>query len=191
MTPQALTEMIKTIAANYRYTYKDCSEDVMQRMLVSWYEALIEYTDEQVQSAFRMCLRKCKTPPSIADVVERIEKAMDLKRPSKSEIWEQLMSAVRETQKYVYVKEGGMRPMYKLKNKECKDIFASLPASVKKWVGFDTFCSYAEMSATALGVERARFMKEIDDIRETIREVRQISVMEHLLISGQVPKIGD
>lgn len=191
MTAEALTEMIKTISANYRYTYKDCPEEVMKRMLVSWYEALISYDDEIVKKSFMICLRKCKNPPSIADIVERIEKIQDLKRPSKAEVWERLLKAVDETKKQVHVKDWGYRPLYKLKNTECKNIFVSLPVSVQKWVGFDCFCSYAEMSASALSMERTRFMKEIDELQETLREVRQISVVEQLLTSGQIKVIGD
>ena len=184
MTAYCLTEMIKTIAANYRYTYKDCPEETMQRMMVSWHESLKAYEDEEVLKAFRVCLLKCKAPPTIADVVERVERARDLKRPSKAEIWENLMDAVDKTKRQVFVgHEYGYKPLYWLKNDECKRIFADQPQSVRKWLGFNAFCALAEMSNTALNVERARFMKEIDAISETIREQQQIAMSELLPIS--------
>jgi hypothetical protein len=185
MTAETINEMMKTIAANYRYTYKDCTDDTMQRMMVSWFESLREYTDEEGVKAFRVCLMKCKQPPTIADLVEKIEKARDLKRPSKSEVWESVLLAVNETKKQVFTEQYGWRPIFELKNEECKKIFSSLPQSVKKWLGFDAFCSYGDMSATSLNVERSRFMKEIDGIRETIREQRQIAMNELLLIGGK------
>ena len=150
----------------------------------AWFESLRDYTDEEVIKAFRICLKKCKTPPTIADIVEKIEKARDLKRPSKAEVWEQLLQAVDKTKKSVFVEDRGFRPLYVLKNDECKSIFYTLPKCVRKWLGFDTFCGYAEKTATALDVERARFMKEIDEIRETIREYEQISTNELLKIKG-------
>ena len=189
MTANVLNEIMKMIAANYRYTFKDCPEENMQRMMVSWHESLKDYTDEEVLKAFRICLLKCKQPPTIADFVERIEKARDLKRPSKAEVWEQVLKSVFELKRSVYVPERGYRQLYTLKNDECKQIFSGLPLSVKKWLGFDAFCSYAEYSATALNVERARFMKEIDEIRETIREHKQIE-MNKLLPLGQFKQIG-
>lgn len=182
MTAETINEMTKTIAANYRFTYKDCTDDAMKRMMVSWFECLQDYTDEEGWKAFRICLRKCKNPPTIADIVEKIEKARDLKRPSKSEVWERILKAVAETKKQVYSNECGWRPMYKLKNEECRKIFSGLPQSVKKWLGFDAFCSYGDMNATALNVERARFMKEIDEIRLAIREDRQMALNDVLMI---------
>lgn len=188
MTANALNEMMKTIAATYRYTYKDCPEETMQRMMVAWFESLRDYTDEEVLKAFRICLRACKTPPTIADIVEKVEKARDLKRPSKSEIWEQILKAVNETKRQVHSELYGWRPIYKLKNEECRKIFARLPQSVKKWLGFDAFCAYGEMSGTSLNVERARFMKEIDEIRQTIRDQKQIATNE-LLSFGRASRV--
>ena len=185
MTANALNEMLKTIAATYRYTFKDCPRETMERMTVAWFESLRDYGDEEVLTAFRICLLKCKTPPTIADVVDKIEKARNLKRPSKAEVWERVIKAVSETKKQVYSEQWGYRPLYKYKNDECKKIFAGLPPSVKKWLGFDAFCSYGEMNTTSLNVERARFMKEIDEIRETMREQKQIAMSELLRPSGQ------
>lgn len=156
----------------------------MDLMMNAWFESLRDYTDEEVIKAFRICLKKCKTPPTIADIVEKVEKARDLKRPSKADVWEQLLQAVEKTKKSVYVEDRGFRALYALKNDECKSIFYTLPKCVRKWLGFDAFCSYAEMSTTALNVERARFMKEIDEIRDTIREYEQIETNELLQIKG-------
>lgn len=183
MTANTLNEILKTIAATYRYTFKDCPRETMERMTVAWFESFRDYSDEEVLKAFRICLLKCKQPPSIADLVDKIEKARDLKRPSKAEVWEKVMQAVEMTKKQVFSEQYGWRPLYKYKNAECKTIFMDLPRSVQKWMGFDAFCSYGDMSATALNVERSRFMKEIDEIRETIREMKQISTNELLLIA--------
>lgn len=180
MTANTLNEMMKTIAATYRYTYKDCPEEALQRMMVAWFESLKDYTDEEVLKAFRICLMKCKTPPTIADIVEKVEKARDLKRPSKAEIWERLLQAVSDSKKLVFTEQYGYTALYRLKNNECRGIFGSLPASVKKWLGFEAFCRYGEMNTTSLNAERARFMKEIDEIRETMREMKQISMNELL-----------
>ena len=188
MTAKCLTELIKDIAVNYRYTYKDCPEEAMQRMLVSWFEVFVPYTDEEVTRAFKICLSRCKQPPTPADIVEKIEKARDLKRPSKSEIWERLIKAVEKTKYTVYVKDVGFRQLYSLKNEECRKHFNDLPECVRKWLGFDAFCALAEMSNTALSMERARFMKEIDEIRETIRENRQVTMAE-LLPLKDTPKL--
>ncbi len=188
MTANALNEMLKTVAATYRYTFKDCPRETMERMAVAWFESLRDYSDEEVHKAFRICLLKCKTPPTIADVAERIEKARDLKRPSKAEIWERLVKAVDKTKKQVFSELCGFRPLYKYKNDECKKIFGELPESVKKWLGFDAFCAYGELSTTALNVERARFMKEIDEIRETMRDMRQISDGELFVKGGEICK---
>lgn len=185
MTANTLNEILKTIAATYRYTFKDCPRETMERMTVAWFESLRDYTDEEVLKAFRVCLMKCKQPPTIADIVEKAEKARDLKRPSKAEVWECLMKAVDKTKVQVYSETFGYRPLYKYKNAACKNIFHELPGSVRKWLGFDAFCSLGEMSPTSLNVERARFMKEIDEIRETIREVRQISTNELLMLNGK------
>lgn len=185
MTANTLNEIMATLAATYRYTFKDCPQETMQRMMVAWFESLKDYTDEEVLKAFRICLLKCKQPPTIADIADKVEKARDLRRPSKSEVWEQVLKAVSETMKQVYTEQYGWRPLYKLKNNECRNIFYGLPQSVRKWMGFDAFCSYGEMSATSLNVERARFMKEIDEIRETIREYKQIEMNELLLLEAK------
>lgn len=185
MTANTLNEVLKTIAATYRYTFKDCPRETMERMTVAWFESLRDYGDEEVLKAFRICLLKCKNPPTIADIVDKVERARDLRRPSKSEVWERVMQAVKASKKQVHTELYGFKPLYWLKNDECRSIFCDLPPSVKKWMGFETFCSYGDMSATALNVERARFMKEIDEVRETFREQRQIEMNELLTLNGQ------
>ena len=185
MTRETIVEIVKRLAATYRLAYMNCPETTMNTILLTWSEALIDYTDEEGMAAFRICVKKCKTPPVPADIVDKIEKARDLKRPSKAEIWERILNAVADSKKQVFVADRGYRTLYSLRNDECKAIFNELPQSVRKCLSFEGFCNYAEMSHTALSVERARFMKEIDEIREAVREQKQISTSELMTINNK------
>lgn len=181
-----LIQVITLIKANYRYVFKDMSEEEYEAMRNSWWDCLKDYPFGAVLNAVKLALLKNTYPPTIADIYGYIQKAEQLQQPSDNELWNILVSAVNEI-KATHVQEfkGSCyrTPLYELKDKSrCKPIYNKLPIEVRKTVDFGTFVLYGGLDEKAMAVERNRFLKAIPEKREAVAESRMIRTNNLLLI---------
>lgn len=173
MTEQSVWRLIAEIKANYRYTYKGMTDNEMKLMATRWQDCLKAYTDEQVESAFKTALCKLSVPPTIADVIGIISRQERLLEPRDMELWQTLLRAVKETCQSVWCGERiGYRSMWEDKGKGAKEVYKRLPIIIREYCDFDSFCDMGGMTDEELRYERARFLKALPEIRETLRERR-------------------
>lgn len=188
MKRSELVQVLALIKANYRYVYKDMSEDEYNLMRDTWWECLKDYPLGAVMNAIKLAVMKNAYPPTIADIVSYIRKAEMLNQPSDNELWNILVGAVEEIKTTLVQEYYGScyrTPIYQLKDKSrCKPIYEKLPIEVKKVIDFGTFIMYGGLDEKAMSVERGRFLKSIPEKREAIDESRMIKT-NNLLLTGE------
>ncbi len=181
-----LLQVLTLIKANYRYVFKDMSEDEYNLMRDTWWDCLKDYSFAQVLNAVKLALLKNSYPPTIADIVTYIRKIEQLNQPSDNEYWNILLEAVNEIRTTLVQEYKGScyrTPIYELKDKSrCKPIYERLPIEVKKTIDFGTFILYGGLDDKAMAVERNRFLKAIPEKREAVAESRMIKTNNLLLI---------
>lgn len=184
MQRKTVVRIVMEIKANYRYTYRDMSDQEMQIMIARWYDCLSGYTDEQVEGAFRTALCKLSVPPTIADIVGIIDRQEKLKEPSDIELWSELTERMKECCAQVWT-ACGFRSLAELKTEKARAIYDTLSEPIKAYIGFDSFCDIAGCNAEQLQFERARFLKAIPEIRVSLRERKMITKSKPMISGGQ------
>ena len=172
MQKQTAIRIITEIKANYRYTYKDMTAEEMNLVVSRWYDCLKAYTDDQVESAFRVALCKLSVPPTIADIIGIITRQESLLEPRDLELWQILSRAVSDSRVMVYVRDTGYMRICENRGRSAREIYNRLPLILKEYCDFDSFCDMGEMEQEELRFERSRFLKAIPDIREVLQERR-------------------
>lgn len=172
MTEQSVWRLIAEIKANYRYTYKGMTDKEMKLMATRWSDCLKAYTDEQVESAFKTALCKLSVPPTVADIIGIISRQERLLEPRDMELWQMLIRSVSDTRAMVWVRDVGYMRMYENRGNGARKIYDRLPIVLKEYVDFDSFCDMGSMTDEELRYERARFLKAIPEVKESLRERR-------------------
>ena len=98
-TQNKITEIIAAIKTIYPYYAKEADVAVLVKL---WNSLLRDYQDELVEVAFYKCLQSCKVPPTPADVLENIKAMAQANEPTDEELWNELIKALKETERQVY-----------------------------------------------------------------------------------------
>lgn len=170
MQKTTIIKIIAEIKANYRYTYKDITDNETSLIVTRWYDCLRAYTDEQVESAFRVAICKLSTPPTVADIIGIISRQERLLEPRDMELWQILVSAVDDIRAMVCVRDVGYMKMYENRGRGAREIYDRLPIVLREYIDFDSFCDMGNMTDEELRFERARLLKSLPEIREILRE---------------------
>lgn len=182
MQKKTAVRLIAEVKANYRYTFRDMTDGEVRIMAERWYDCLKAYSDEQVESAFRVALCSLTVPPTIADIVNVISRSERLGEPSDSELWSILTHALSEAQHSTWNVRQGFVTIAEERGGAARNIYGKLPELVRAFADFDTFCDYAGYNEVKLGYERARFLKSLPELRLAFRDRR--------LAESRVPRVA-
>lgn len=94
MTKKSVVEMITRIKAVYPYTFKNATQEELELAVDTWQKVLSGYSEELVKYAFKEAIKACKMPPTIADVIEQIEKVQGARDKSDGELWNEYLNLI-------------------------------------------------------------------------------------------------
>ena len=169
-TVNKITELLASIKTIYPYYAKGTDVNALVR---TWELLLKDYSDKAVDVAMLECLKTCKTPPTPADVIERLNEFEQANQMSDEELWSKLTDAVRETDRLMYrfnftfVEDNGLTQGQNARNKAL-EIWDQLPEELKSYLGgrsqlLDMAKNYTEND---LMFEKNRFLKTMPTIRK-------------------------
>lgn len=192
VTKKDIIGMIGLIKANYPYAYKDVEVEDMKMLQETWYRSFAKYPKQVVGAAFQKAIETCKMPPTIADLMERINEFEDANTPTESELWAGLEKAVRQTARVTYF---GNQPFYdagELVNPQQKlnEIFNCLDPLLKEYIGNpETLKSISRLDT--LDFEKARFLKVLPTIKQRQKIRNEINPNILKLVSGDTLRLED
>ncbi|NCB43273.1 MAG: hypothetical protein EOM59_11715 [Clostridia bacterium] len=167
-------KMVALIKANYTYAYKDATRETMSMLVETWYTILKDYPAAVTAEAFKMALKACKYPPTIADLIEQINALGKATQLSDTELWDVLESA---TSRYIdlscqfsysFIPHGSTMTQGQMAREEAREVFNALPEKLKEYCGgFGGFVSIAGQED--LCYEKGRFLKAMPNIEQRIR----------------------
>lgn len=187
MQKKTVARLITEIKANYRYTYRDMSEEEMRLMAERWYDCLEMFTDEQVENAFRVALSKQSVPPTIADIVGIITRSQRLRGKSDMALWTEVMRGVNKIQAMTWNASNGFIAIWEERGESAKKAYSELSEIIRSYLDFENFCEYGGYTSYQLQMERSRFLKAMPELREAFLE-RKYAVRE--LHAENKPLIG-
>lgn len=167
-TKRKIAEIVASIKTVYAYYAKDTDPEVLAKL---WDASLAQYPDDAVEQAFLRCLQTCKTPPTPADIVTRIEETNRASEMSGYELWDTLVKALRETESligefgYTIIDRKTGLSQGRMARQRVSEIWNGLPDAIKEYIASEAeMMRMAQMPDNDLRYERQRFLKNIDAV---------------------------
>jgi hypothetical protein len=165
--------MLAIMKANYSYAYKDLDESGTKTLVNTWFVLLSKYPKEMVQASFYKALETCKMPPTIADIIEKINEMIDATQKSDLELWDEFEKSLRKADAFVSKFTYTMLLSNGLTQGEqarldTRELYETLPQELREYCP-----SYAGFMALATNqqsweFEKPRFLKAITDIKKRL-----------------------
>ena len=174
-----ITDIIAAIKTIYAYYARDTD---VQTLVKTWGALLKDYPDDQVDQALYMCLQTCKTPPTPADLIEKLKAMQKSLEPTDEELWEVLTKALRKADSLIYLfpatfVEANGRTQGANARDSLEKLWEGLPEKLRFYLGGKgEFMRLAQRhDDEELKYERNRFMKTMPTIH-THHEYRQLQI---------------
>lgn len=174
-----ITNIIAAIKTIYAYYARDTD---VQALVKTWGMLLQEYEDEVVDKALYLCLQSCKTPPTPADLIDRIKAIQDAEEDTDEELWAQFTKALRKGYSLIYMFNATfVEANGKTQGANARDAFdrlwESLPEKLRMYMGGKgEFMRLArDYGEDDLKYERNRFMKVMPTLRIK-QEYKRLSI---------------
>ena len=176
---KTITNIIASIKTIYAYYARDVD---VQTLVKTWGVLLKDYPDDVVDKALYLCLQSCKTPPTPADLIEKINSIREAEEPSTEELWGIFTKALRKGEALVflfnatYVEANGRKQGDNARD-DFQKLWDSLPEKLRMYMGSKgEFMRLAQNHTTEeLKFERNRFMKTLPTI-EKRQEYQRIAL---------------
>lgn len=165
LTPAAVATYIIKIQLNFENAYVTSNDTDRQLLISSWYEALCEYPKEICDKAVNNALKKAKFAPRLGDITEEINNLLCADSLSDEQLWAELSAVfgkVYDISRYLTY------PQYvNWANAKLNEIYSKLSDELKLFVvNVSTLVDIAEMSDESLQFERARFFKQMPQLKK-------------------------
>lgn len=178
-TINKITEIIAAIKTIYPYYAK---ESDVPTLVKTWEALLREYPDNAVDVALYKCLQTCKTPPTPADLIEKLDAMHKALEPTDEELWTGFVQSIIEAERQIYrfdynfVESNGLTQGQNARNK-VEEIWQAVPEKVKQYIGskgeFIRMAQRYRYSDDELKFEKNRFLKTMPTIQKR-NEYKQI-----------------
>lgn len=163
-----IVECIASIKTIYSYYARDTDAKLLVQ---TWGLLLADYSDEVVERAFFTALKRCKVPPTPADVIEIIGEAQKALEPSDEELWSMYHDALREVLRltsmfaYTYVDETGLSQGEQARRKVTA-IWDGLPEKIRAYLASEgeLIRRARELNFTEISFEKTRFFKTMPTV---------------------------
>lgn len=165
--------MINRIMYVYPNSFKDFKDEKTAVLIETWYELLKDYPAPVVAEAFKASLKVCKFPPTIADIVSRIDEMARANETSDTELWEQLVVALDRHLDLSYQFSYSYAPPGEITQGQAAQaaayrLYESLPDKLKEYCG--GYGGFVTLSQTDdLSYEKGRFLKMMPIIETRLR----------------------
>lgn len=158
-----IIECIGAIKTIYSYYARDTD---VKLLVQTWGLLLSDYSDEVVERAFFTALKRCKVPPTPADIIEIIAEARKSLEPSDEELWSLYHDALRQVLRltgmfaYTYVDETGLSQGEQARQRVTA-IWNGLPEKIKTYLATEgeLIRRARELNFTEISFEKTRFFK--------------------------------
>lgn len=175
-TQKKIIEMIASVKVVYPYYAKETD---VKLLVQTWSLLLADYSDEVVERAFFAALKRCKVPPTPADIIEIITEARKALEPSTEELWSTYHDALIAVRRlvpcfgYTFIDETGISQGEQARQK-VREIWNGLPDKIKTYLATESeLIRRARESVNAeISFEKTRFFKTMPTVEKRMEHER-------------------
>lgn len=179
-----IVEYIALINLQFPNAYQFANEKDRTSYIELWFAGLKFYPKELCDAGVKNAILKSEFAPKIATVIAEIEKLIETQRPGDTKLWDELIAAIRKAEREIpYASSRYNEVVHEdtgltTAGEACKAIacvYDSLSAELKEYCGsMRGFIDIAQMSEEELRYEKGRFLKQLPNLRERIKAVRNL-----------------
>lgn len=156
----------------YPYTFKNATQEELKLAVDTWQEALSDYPEDLVQYAFKNAIKACKMPPTIADVIEQIERVQGARDKSDGELWNEYLNLIYLakdlTGRFHYTAKEEGKTQGERAREELQAAFEGADGRIKDFIG--SVGNLVDVCKTDdLRQEKERFYFGIKNCRKRVR----------------------
>lgn len=179
-----IPKLLMLIRVNFDNAYNFKTEEEAKLLVESWYEYLKDYPKEVVQGAVNNAIRGSEFAPKIKNILDEVEKLMTANKKTDEELWAELCDVRWEAYRAMqYCKTEYPEATQREGQIRLQTVWDGLSAEIRAYVvNMSGLADIGGMDREALQYEKARFLKAMPRIRETV-DNRQVST-EFLKLTG-------
>lgn len=163
---KTIAEMVMIMKSLYPHYLKDSDA---KATATSWAVLFNDTTDKDFAEAFKRCLKKCKFPPTPADIENELKNKAAAKINTADE-WDRLISTCEKINNlrcefgYTFTPDGCAKTQGQMARDKAQQVFYDLPESIKKYIGsFSSLLQFAKeingQNCTGISIRRREFEK--------------------------------
>ena len=194
LTKSDIYSILGVIKANYSYAYKDATKDTMLLLVDTWFQSLKEYPKEVVGQAVQLALEVYKTPPSLADIHEQINKMQEIVEPSINDLWAELyktlsrISGLSTMLRNNLIEDNGKTQGANARDK-INEIYSNLSPILQGYVcNVSMLIVLSHKTDEELNYEKNMFYKLVPQLKEKLRLKSKITIDTKLLLDDRTEK---
>ena len=170
-----IENIIAKIKVNYPFNYKNFTAIDFEILIESWYDDLKDYPKELIFKCFNEAKKVNKISITTADIIEQITKIENAFGENVNTLWQNLLSILPKInnlaykRRFTFVEENG-KTQGENAEIEIRDIYENLTPELKAYCGSASgLVSLSGLDDEQLQFEKARFLKQINSIKESIK----------------------
>lgn len=166
-----IPKLLMLIRVNFDNVYNFKTEDEAKLLVEYWYECLKDYPQEVVYKAFDNAIRSSEFAPKLSNISAEADKLVNACKKTDEELWAELCDVRWEA----YNAMQYCNPTYNdetrsIGQRRLKALWDNLSPEIKTYVVTQRgLAEIGGMNEEALQYEKARFLKAMPRIRETLK----------------------
>lgn len=170
-----IPKLIMLIRTNFENAYNFKTEEEGALLIAYWYECLKEYTQEVVYQAFNNAIKNSEFAPKIKNILEEADKLVNAGKKTDEELWAELKDVLYEALDASHY----CNPQYneetrKYGRDKLDKIWEDLSDEIKAYcVNISGLIEIAAMESESRQFEKARFLKAMSRLRETLKNRKE------------------
>ena len=165
LTHNDVLKVIELIRVNYDNAYSGYTPEQMLTLRDFWFESLKEYPREAVFEALKNLITKNEFAPRLSHIIGETQRLLNPDALSEEQLWAELTSVLRRV--YEVSRYLSYPQYYKWATEKLQEIYDGLNDDLKLFVvNVSTLIEIAEMSDESLQFERARFFKQMPQLKK-------------------------
>lgn len=166
-----IPKLLMLIRVNFENAYNFKSEEEAKMLVEYWYECLKDYPQEVVYKAFDQAIRSSEFAPKLSNIIAEADKLVNAGKKTDEELWAELCDIRWEA----YNAWQYCNPMYNEETRKeglrrIQNVWDDLSLEIRAYVvNKSGLAEIGGMDGETLQYEKARFLKAMPRIRETLK----------------------
>ena len=186
-----IPKLIMLIRVNFENAYNFKSEDEAKLFVMYWYSCLKDYPREVVYAAFNNAIRGSEFAPKIANIIAEAEKLVNAGNKTDDELWAELCDIRWEAYNaWQYCNQMYNEETRKEGLRRIQNVWDDLSLEIRAYVvNKSGLAEIGGMDIEKLQYEKARFLKAMPRIRETLKNRQAATQLLEMTYANDLIKL--